>query len=301
LGNLSVKVKDFVKRHYLIIILIIVPLGAILFIGSIIAYNQTSYFCYSCHFNKGPYAFFDKNLEVHKDVDKNPFSCRKCHKDKTVQTIYNRFFKRNFHFSENAANLRLQTPINPRGTYSTEQCLICHQDRLEVEELSVHLIKSEKLKRIGLRFNKKLHHQFETFTQQDEVRYQQLTSKQFLNDEEKKEVALLEKIKIGNCGQCHLHVKKENEATKVDKTVNFVARNPITCAGCHEDADPLTHPGKPLAMPSVKTCQKCHHGKIHGKFLIFKADCEDTSDTTNCIKCHPYYNKSVDKRSFILR
>ena len=86
--------------------------------------------------------------------------------------------------------------------------------------------------------------------------------------------------------------KKDRDDNEfVDKQVNFFARNPITCAGCHEDVDPITHPGKPLKTPSEEICQKCHHGQIHGKFLIFKAECEDRSNDENCVKCHPYYTK----------
>jgi len=113
-----------------------------------------------------------------------------------------------------------------------------------------------------------------------------------LTQDEKQELALLEKIKLGNCGQCHLQEKNDESGNRiVDKTVNFSARDPIACAGCHENVTPVNHPGKPLPMPSEEVCQKCHHGKIHGKFLIFKAECEDTTDTKNCIKCHPYYKE----------
>ena len=292
--------KQFVVRHYIAIILVIVPLGGILFLGSLIAYNQTSNFCYTCHINQGPYALIDKSRPVHKNMDKNPFTCIKCHKDKTVQTIYHRFLKRNKSFIENAGNLELNNPIDPRATYKTEQCLVCHTDRLEIDEIPEYLLKSDKLKKIGLRVNKKLHFRFETFNNDDQARHKYLISKNDLLDNEKQELEQLEKIKTGNCGQCHLRIKKDKNGRLVDKTVNFVAREPITCAGCHEDVNPLTHPGKPLKTPTVQTCQKCHHGKIHGKFLIFKADCEDTDDTKNCIKCHPYYDKANDKRSFVL-
>ena len=157
-----------------------------------------------------------------------------------------------------------------------------------------YLIQSEKLKKIGLRFNKKLHHRFETFSDEDQERYEELVSKGNLSDKEQKEFQLLQKIKTGNCGQCHLFIKQEVNGSLVDKTVNFMARNPITCAGCHEDVKPISHPGKPLSMPKEETCQKCHHGKIHGKFKIFKADCDDLSDTENCVKCHPKIRLNAD-------
>lgn len=290
------KLKQFVITHYLKLILIIVPIGAISLLGSLMAYDQTTHFCYSCHENKGPYAYLNKNLPVHKNIDQNLFACAKCHKDKTVQTTYLRNVKEAKMYSERVANLRFAAPVNPRGTYTTEQCLICHPDRLEVEEREVHLLRSDKLREIGLRFNKKLHYRFEMFQPEDQKLYAELKSQANLTKEERQQLELVEKIKLGNCGQCHLRVKKEADGKSiVDKQVNFVARNPITCAGCHEDVDPLTHPGEPLATPSEEICQKCHHGKIHGKFLIFKAECEDLSNQENCVKCHPYIGNSVSR------
>lgn len=285
------KIKDFVIRHYLLVILIVAPIGGLTFLTSLIAYNQTSNFCYNCHENKGPYFYFDKEIAAHKAVDENPFTCVKCHKDKTVQTIYRRSFKKSGNFIENTANLRMANGINPRATYKTEQCLICHPGRLEIDERESHLIGSDELRKIGLRFNKRLHYRFETFSQEDQKLYQDLIAENVMMPKRNEEIKLLEKIKLGNCGQCHLRTKTEQDQSAfVDKNVNFVARNPITCAGCHENVDPLTHPGNPLAPPSVEVCQKCHHGKIHGKFLIFKADCEDTPQNENCVKCHPYIN-----------
>ncbi len=83
--------------------------------------------------------------------------------------------------------------------------------------------------------------------------------------------------------------KSLNGNNIIDKKVNYIARNPISCTGCHEEAYTSTHPGKPLKIPTVEVCQKCHHGKIHGKFLIFKADCDEKKEKEHCIKCHPYY------------
>ena len=294
LSNVFNNLKQFVIRRYILILLIVVPLGGVLFLGTLIAYNQSSKFCYSCHINEGPYSYIDKTRDVHKDVDKHIFSCIRCHKDKTVQTIYHRFNSRNKNFTENAANLKLKSIIDPKNTYQTEQCLSCHPDKLYLDEMEAHLLESDNLKKIGLRFNKKLHHRFETFNHEDQSLYIELGSKQDLSDFEKQEFELLEKIKSGNCGQCHLYIKQEVNGSLEDKNVNFVARNPITCAGCHEDVELIKHPGKPLSMPTEETCQKCHHGKIHGKFKIFRAECEDLSNTENCVKCHPYIQQNVD-------
>ena len=290
LVNLFKNIKQFVFKHYLLIILIVVPIDAISAFTALVAYNQTTHFCYNCHSNKGPYKYFDKDIPAHKNVDNSSFSCIKCHKDKTVQTIYFRGMKRTKKFSENVANLKFQNRINPRATYTTEQCMNCHVDRIDIVELAPHLIKSDKLAKIGLRFNKKLHYRFEMFNLEDQQFYNKLKNQPSLLKDDKTELELLEKIKDGNCSQCHLRIKKNDNS--IDKQVNFISRNPISCAGCHEKIDPLTHPGKPLKRPTVETCQKCHHGKIHGKFKIFKADCNDLVNTDNCIKCHPNYQKN---------
>ncbi len=296
-SNLVSQIKSFIFRHYIKLILIVVPLGVVLFLGSLIAYNQTKFFCYSCHINEGPYSFVDKSREVHKDLDQHLFSCIKCHKDKAVQTIYYRFLKRNKNYIEKAANLQTQNFIDPKATYQSEQCLICHADRLEIDEIPNYLLGSENLRRIGLRVNKKLHYRFEMFNTEDQIHLQQLAAKTERSQEEKEELDRLEKIKTSNCAPCHLMRKKAGEEAIIDKTVNFAARNPISCAGCHEDVDPISHPGKPLATPTEETCRKCHHGLIHGKFLIFKANCADLSQTENCVKCHPKFkisNSEID-------
>jgi hypothetical protein len=164
-------------------------------------------------------------------------------------------------------------------------------------ERDPYLLASEKLAEIGLKLNKRLHYRFEKFHEADEELYQELQAQNPLLPKEKEELDLIEKIKLGNCGQCHLREKVDQTGkTVMDKTVNFSARNPITCAGCHENVTPVNHPGKPLPFPTEEVCQKCHHGKIHGKFLIFRAECEDLSDQSNCEKCHPYYNSEENHK-----
>jgi hypothetical protein len=159
------------------------------------------------------------------------------------------------------------------------------------------------LRKIGLRVNKRAHYDFENYSLQDENRYNELKKKDRLTAAETKELQLLEKVKTGNCGQCHQRKKVTPEGEGgVDKAVNFVARNPVACTGCHEDVDPVTHPGsEPLKFPTEEVCKKCHHGQLHGKFVIFKAECEDTTNTENCIKCHPNYQKSQQSETIVLR
>ena len=284
------KIKDFIVKHHILLVVTIVPLGAVIFLTGMITYNESAEFCYSCHINEGPYSYFDKNKPVHQNLEEDNFSCIKCHKDKTVQTIYGRDL---ITYQKNAqliGNLQRKPVANPKDVYKTEQCLICHPDRIDVVEREPYLLASDRLKELGLRFDKRLHYRFETFQDEDQQLYENLMTKATLSDEEEKELQLLEKIRVGNCGQCHIQTKMIENNKLVDKQVNYIARNPISCAGCHEQALTLTHPGQSMKTPTKEVCQKCHHGQIHGKFLIFKADCVEQKDKEHCIKCHPLYD-----------
>lgn len=287
------KIKKFIIQYHVILLVIIVPLSVIIVLTGMIIYNESSNFCYTCHINQGNYKYFDKNRPVHQNIDKNKFSCIKCHKDKAVQTIYARDLKNYKKQAQLIGNLQRKSIINPRDVYTTEQCLACHPDKVDVREIEPYLLSDERLKKIGLRFDKRLHYRFETFRDEDRQLYKELLGKTTLTTEENEELKLLEKIKSGNCGQCHIQNKLIEGKKLVDKQVNFIARNPISCAGCHEQASRLTHPGKTMAPPTKEVCQKCHHGKIHGKFRIFKADCVTRKDTEHCIKCHPFYKPEM--------
>lgn len=286
------RLKNFIIKYHILIVLIGAPIFGILGFGGMIVYNQSQSFCLKCHYVKGTYFAIDLQIPPHKNIGKGDPGCMVCHPDKAVEKIAVRNLNKTKKFSQRVANLRFTETRHLKDTYKTEECLSCHPGRLDVMEREPYLIASDKLQDIGLKLNKRLHFRFEKFHDEDQQLLQKINSKTLLTRDEEQEVALLEKIRLGYCGQCHLREKIDASGNKmIDKGVNFSARNPITCAGCHEDVDPETHPGKPLSMPSEEVCQKCHHGKIHGKFLIFKAECEDTTDTTNCKKCHPYYEE----------
>ncbi|MDZ7335355.1 MAG: multiheme c-type cytochrome, partial [candidate division KSB1 bacterium] len=237
----------------------------------------------------------DLTTEPHKGIaEGDATGCMSCHPDKAVEHWAMRGVSQAKILSQRYANLKFTEPTSPKSFYTSDQCLKCHPDRLNVMERAPYLLASEKLAEIGLMLNKRLHYRFEYFRPEDQKLYHELKAKSSLNEDEKEQLALIEKIQLGNCGQCHLREKVDASGKKlVDKTVNFAARNPIACSGCHENVTPLNHPGKPLPMPTEEVCQKCHHGKIHGKFVIFRAECEDLSDQTNCVKCHPYIGNLV--------
>ncbi|MBN2010252.1 hypothetical protein JW960_12980 [candidate division KSB1 bacterium] len=278
---------NFVKRRYILLIVTIVSLGAIVFLGGLITYNQSRHFCYGCHIYQGQYRYINKDRPVHKDIDKHIFGCITCHKDKAVQHIYKKNIEKLTQEAQLAGNLRFTAVENPRDTYTTEECLSCHPDRLDVDERSPYLLSSHGLQKLGLRFDKRLHHEFERFDDSEKAQLDTLSAKTTLTDAEQKQLQELKKIRDGNCAQCHMRKKQIGDEVHVDKQVNFVARNPISCSGCHEDASTATHPGQPLKPPTRQTCRKCHHGKIHGRFAIFKADCDEQKDTKDCVKCHP--------------
>ena len=286
------KIKDFVIKHHIKIVLIATPIFSVIGFVGMIVYNQIPSTCLQCHYVKGQYVAIDLRIEPHKDVEKGGTGCMDCHPDKAVERWALRGISKAKTLSQRFANLKFTEPTDPNESYTSAQCLKCHPDRLDVMERDPYLLANEKLADIGLMLNKRLHFRFEKVHEADQQLYQELQSKSSLTDVDKQEIELIERIQLGNCGQCHLREKVDQTGNKfVDKTVNFSARNPITCAGCHENVTPVNHPGKPLPFPTEEVCQKCHHGKIHGKFVIFRAECEDLSNTENCIKCHPYFNK----------
>ncbi|MCU0645862.1 MAG: hypothetical protein MUC94_16580 [bacterium] len=271
------KLKDFVIKHHIKIVLIAAPIFAVVGFVGMIYYNQIPSTCLSCHYVKGPYVAIDLKTIPHQDIGKKGApGCMECHPDKAVEHWAMRGVSQAQVLSQRFANLKFTEPTDPSASYTSDQCLKCHPDRLDVMERDQYLLPTEKLAEIGLMLNKRLHYRYEMVRPEEQQIYQTLQEQASLTDEESQQLELIEKIKLGNCGQCHLR-------EKVD------ARNPITCAGCHENVTPMNHPGKPLPMPTEEVCQKCHHGKIHGKFVIFRAECEDLSDQSNCTKCHPYY------------
>ena len=294
------KVKDFIIKRHIMLILILAPVGGITVFSGMIIYNQSNTFCQKCHKNQGTYYSLDMRIPSHKDINKSGPSCVSCHPDKAVEMLLFRSLKKIPKYSQRVANLRVDESVNSKSTYQDDECLTCHVDVLsliEVDEANLPIQVSD----IGLRFDHKLHHRFVCFMPEDEQRWKQLKIQDTLNEEEQSEFDLLEKIRMGNCEICHVQSKKdEMDKNFIDKTVNYTARNPIGCSGCHEDAKPTLHPGNEMKFPAKEKCYKCHHGKIHGKFLIFKADCEDTSDTKNCSKCHPNFNPATYNKNLVV-
>ncbi len=123
--------------------------------------------------------------------------------------------------------------------------------------------------------------------------------------------------KENTCSRCHERYKSPDAAVP-DKGVNYAEVNHMACDACHSFAShayrsgrllPMseseyrasreqawkmlsTNPRWMVAMPSEKTCRRCHNGQIHYKTRIFSAECRTGGNYDNCVKCHPLMTKS---------
>ena len=127
------------------------------------------------------------------------------------------------------------------------------------------------------------------------------------------------------CARCHERYR--NGSSVADRNVNYAEVNHLACDACHSVAShsyrsglimPIsdkqyvsarqaawgrlaTNPRWMIAMPTEKTCSRCHNGKIHFKDVIFLADCRVGKHYENCVKCHPlmtkeYFNQYLKER-----
>ncbi len=295
------QLKSYFIKNHLIIIIILGAVGGIFGFAAMVMVNQTATFCQKCHQNRGKYYSIDMQIPAHAEVGKGA-SCISCHTDKAFEMQVIRSIKKVPKFSQRVANLEMVEQTSSRETYSPEKCLDCHPEILELKEVDEPNLPFQ-VEDIGLIFDHKIHYRYTSFKPEDEDRWKELRLADQLTSEEQEEFELLEKIKEGNCEGCHIQTKLDEFGKPyIDKTVNYTARNPIECNGCHEQARPTNHPGEDMAFPSKSVCYKCHHGKIHGKFLIFKADCESSKVDENCVKCHPYINEQkLNQTEFTFR
>ncbi len=114
------------------------------------------------------------------------------------------------------------------------------------------------------------------------------------------------------CAKCHERYKDEEQRV-ADKEVNYAEVDHLSCTSCHasashayrkEQAVPvgkkevkeewegvwreLSHnPRWMVAIPTERSCRRCHNGKIHYKTRIFLADCSNGKNYDECAKCHP--------------
>ncbi len=131
------------------------------------------------------------------------------------------------------------------------------------------------------------------------------------------------------CARCHERYKK-NGTGEADRMVTFTEVNHLACDSCHTRAShlyraehllPMTekqytvarekaweqlsaNPRWMVAIPTEKSCRRCHDGQIHFKTKIFVADCRTGTNFDNCVKCHPimtreYFEQYLKEREKI--
>ncbi len=298
--ELFIKAKDYFIKHHVVIVIVMAVFGGIVGFTGMVAYNQTSTFCQSCHTNRGTYFSLDLNIPAHKGINNGGKNCLSCHSDKALEMQVFNSIKKIPQYSQRVANLAIQDQVHSKQAYNDDDCMQCHPEILELEQVPEYALPL-RVKDLGVKYSHDIHYRFKYFQPEDEERWKTLLKKGNLTEEDQEEFALLEKIRHGNCESCHNQQKVDEFGNKyVDKTVNFTARNPIGCIGCHEEARPTVHPGNEMEFPTKETCYKCHHGKLHGKFVIFLADCEGEQGKEHCVKCHPQYQQEKDIQ-FVIR
>lgn len=128
------------------------------------------------------------------------------------------------------------------------------------------------------------------------------------------------------CAKCHERYK-QGDQNRADKEVNYSEVNHLACDSCHTFAShdyqsgnllPLSearfdearksawkslsrNPRWMVAIPSEKTCNRCHDGKIHYKTRIFLSDCRVGDNYENCLKCHPIMTREFFQKYLIDR
>lgn len=281
--------------------LALMGIGLVAFEG-MVYYNQRSDFCLSCHVNRGPYKNIDLKSVAHEPYVQGESGCLDCHSDKdfhafALQTAKNagKFLTR---FTNDYQYASFEVDDVPDA-----DCLGCHNKALD-EKDAAKIDLSPGLAKIGLRFDHQYHFEMKEFTPQLQNRLGVLLGQNDLSEQEMVERDRLEKIRLGNCAQCHQRDKIEDALTgerKTDRQINFYARNPIMCSGCHVDAVTSVHPGPPLApplaLPDEMSCRRCHNGRLHGRIVTFPAMCDSTQApfTDYCNKCHPDITPGIHK------
>ena len=87
-SELIEKIKKFVIKRHVILVLIGAPVMGILSFGAMVVYNQSTTFCLKCHYNRGGYFALDLRLEAHKGIGKGGPACLACHPDKAIEKIF---------------------------------------------------------------------------------------------------------------------------------------------------------------------------------------------------------------------
>lgn len=281
----------------------ILILGIFGMIG-MIQYNQTSDFCQKCHVNRGPFKNIDLDSVAHQPFVKGEKSCLDCHSDKDFHMFAKETIIAGIGFFDRVTNHNPHDRFEQANVPDSD-CLGCHhkileQTQAEVLELPVNLA------RIGLVFDHNKHFHLKEFSFEQQVRYEKLNSQTNPTEKQKEELLFLDKVRLGNCGQCHERnqpVDLKQGKRKVNRNIHYYATNPLRCSGCHVDSVTAAHPGQPLTLPlqlpDEQSCQRCHNGRLHGRLVTFPARCDAQSGEAieHCKKCHPNIVPGVDYKT----
>lgn len=272
-----------------------VVLGLVCFEG-LVWYNHTSDFCINCHVNRGPYRNIDLDSTAHLPYKNGEKGCLDCHTDKDLHVFAKELVKAGVSGFTRLTTAASYDEFTVRNIPDSD-CLACHNKILDVNSADILEI-SPNLAKIGLKFDHQRHFDFKELRVDQLETFEKLrnTGVDNLDDRQKDEFVLLEKIQLAQCAQCHERNQLEDiskGARKMDREIHFYATNPMRCSGCHVDAVTGEHPGPPLTppmgLPSEETCSRCHNGLMHGRLAVFPVKCESTEKpyTDYCIKCHP--------------
>ena len=277
-------------RNFIILPALLV--GLVFMSGCNIIPSERSNFCKTCHRTKGVFKNYDESSRFHEDFRLGKRDCINCHFNKSLSGMIEIGIGNIEQFVINFTSNNIYAPPITGGSYSDDDCLFCHGNSPKVGEMP-QLFLPEKLKRIGLKYDHRIHMDLRIFLSDKKERLKSLEEKKDLSEEEKKELEFLKKAEVLNCSDCHDRLKIDvNGKEYIDKNVNYVAYNPMVCTGCHQEIYPLNHPGKRISkIPSEELCRRCHDGRLHGRGrLIFLVDCEKDNNPKNCLKCHPKYS-----------
>ncbi len=266
----------------------IMILGVLGFVG-MVTYNKSNLFCMMGHEPNGVFVSFDENHDSHVPYKKNGRRCLTCHTDKDFYTFAGQVAQAaRRSFREVTSDQTTQLPAFGTG-YTDAQCLACHHDVLKLDKAD-RLRLPPRAAEIGLVFSHRRHFWMRDYPAEAAARLAELEKKSRPNDGEKKEIEFLQRARMGRCAQCHDRQQPDSEGRlAVDRNINYFSINPMRCESCHLDATPTRHPGTVLlSMPSEETCRRCHTGSFHGRFAIFRAQC-DGADKRDCTRCHPDY------------
>jgi hypothetical protein len=263
-------------------------LAIVLVVGAAAEVSVQTSTCMVCHQREASFAHW---MSTRLKAEKKGFAhaliaCADCHiKDSPANTVTSKLRGLLHTVTYMVPQIDPRRPevtgIFNRTRVPTENCNYCHLAALQRKAVYMKDLPAE-LKKIGLRMDHRKH-----VVARDDT-----------------------------CAKCHERFKK-TDPFEADKRVNYAEVNHLACDSCHSQAShayrgdrllPMTEKEYlqareaawlrlsknsrwMVAMPTEKSCQRCHNGKIHYKTRIFEANCQAGTNFDNCVKCHPIMSR----------